>query len=101
MTLLPGDSGHLTYGRSQTTLASGNLHLLIKAYCEAPNAQFATALETYLNRLADRDVGLDRDATFRGLYNWPHKLDHMLRWKTGYNLEHVEGQSDVQETPAA
>jgi len=34
-------------------------------------------------------------------YNWPHKLDHMLRWKTGYNLEHVEGQLDVQKTPAA
>ena len=30
VTLLPGDSGHLTYGRSQTTLASGNLFLLIK-----------------------------------------------------------------------
>lgn len=67
VTLLPGDGGHLTYGRSQTTLAGGNLHLLIKAYCEAPDAQFATALETYLDRLADRDVGLDRDATFRGL----------------------------------
>jgi chitosanase len=32
VTLLPGDSGHLTYGCSQTSLASGNLFLLIKAY---------------------------------------------------------------------
>ncbi len=31
VTLIPGDPGHLTYGRSQTTLASGNLHLLINA----------------------------------------------------------------------
>jgi hypothetical protein len=29
VTLLKGDTGHLTYGRSQTTLASGNLYLLI------------------------------------------------------------------------
>ena len=44
VTLLSGDSGHLTYGRSQTTLASGNLYLLIKAYCEAADAKFATML---------------------------------------------------------
>lgn len=28
---MPGDTGHLTYGRAQTTLASGNLYLLLKA----------------------------------------------------------------------
>src|SRR5690242_6887784 len=28
VTLIPHDSGHLTYGRSQTTLGSGNLYLL-------------------------------------------------------------------------
>lgn len=67
VTLLPGDSGHLTYGRSQTTLASGNLHLLIKAYCEAADAAFAPALRQYLDRLAARDTGLDADAAFRGL----------------------------------
>ena len=38
VTLLPGDAGHLTYGRSQTTLGSGNLFLLIKAYCERADA---------------------------------------------------------------
>ena len=30
VTLIPGDTGHLTSGRSQTTLASGNLHLPIE-----------------------------------------------------------------------
>ena len=44
VTLLPGDSGHLTYGRSQTTLASGNLFLLINAYCQAGDAAFGPAL---------------------------------------------------------
>jgi chitosanase len=67
VTLLPGDSGHLTYGRSQTTRASGNLHLLIKDYCETEGAQLATALSAYLQRLASRDLSLDTDMTFRSL----------------------------------
>jgi chitosanase len=67
VTLIPGDTGHLTYGRSQTTLASGNLSLLIAAYCAAPGAQFAAALNPYLQPLAARDTTLDTDMTFRGL----------------------------------
>ena len=67
VTLLPGDSGHLTYGRSQTTLASGNLFLLIKAYTGAENARFGDALSAFLDRLEDTDLGLDHDITFRGL----------------------------------
>jgi hypothetical protein len=39
VTFLRGDPGHLTYGRSQTTLASGNLFLLVLAYCERPDAE--------------------------------------------------------------
>ena len=67
VTLLPNDTGHLTYGRSQTTLASGNLHLLIKSYCEAPEAQLASELNPFLPRLAACDTSLDRDATLRSL----------------------------------
>jgi chitosanase len=67
VTLMAGDTGHLTYGRSQTTLASGNLYLLLKAYCEAAGAQFATALNPYLPRLQKIDLSLDQDMTFRGL----------------------------------
>ena len=65
VTLLKGDPGHLTYGRSQTTLGSGNLYSLIKAYCEAPDAQFGGALRPYLDRLAAKDLTLDMDATLR------------------------------------
>lgn len=65
VTLLAGDSGHLTYGRSQTTLASGNLFLLIKEYVEADNALFASELAAYLNRLRDTDFSLDEDHSFR------------------------------------
>jgi chitosanase len=67
VTLIAGDSGHLTYGRSQTTLATGNLYLLITAYCAAPGAQFAAALNPYLPRLAACDFTLDTDMTLRGL----------------------------------
>ncbi len=67
VTLLPGDTGHLTYGRSQTTLASGNLYLLIKAYCEEDDTQFGEPLRTYLDRLAARDLTLDDDLAFRDL----------------------------------
>ena len=58
VTVLRGDSGHLTYGRSQTTLGSGNLFLLIKAYCERDDAQFHGVLKTYLPRLESRDTSV-------------------------------------------
>ncbi|MDO8289685.1 MAG: peptidoglycan-binding protein [Parvibaculum sp.] len=67
VTLLTNDPGHLTYGRSQTTLGSGNLYLLIKAYCAAPNAACAKALKPYLQRLADIDLSLDRDTNLRAV----------------------------------
>lgn len=67
VTLLSGDSGHLTYGRSQTTLASGNLYLLIKRYCQTAGAELSEELMPYLGRLEDRDVNLDQDMKFRRL----------------------------------
>jgi chitosanase len=67
VTLLPGDTGHLTYGRAQTTLASGNLFLLIKRYVGARGAAFARHLEPFLSRLNDLDVSLDFDERFRTL----------------------------------
>ncbi len=67
VTLLPGDTGHLTFGRAQTTLASGNLFLLIKRYVAASGAAFARHLEPYLSRLNDLDVSLDFDEPFKAL----------------------------------
>jgi len=67
VTVLKGDAGHLTYGRSQTTLASGNLFLLIKAYCERREARLATALRPFLPDLAARKVALDHNMTLRGV----------------------------------
>ena len=67
VTLMAGDSGHLTYGRSQTTLASGNLSLLLMSYCDSVDAQFATAFAPYLQRLGACDTSLDTDIAFRSL----------------------------------
>jgi hypothetical protein len=33
VTLIAGDTGHLTFGRSQTTLGSGNLSSMLQRYC--------------------------------------------------------------------
>lgn len=62
-----GDKGHLSYGRPQAALASGNLHLLVEAYCRAPRARLAKDLRRYLRKLAARDLALDRDVRLRGL----------------------------------
>lgn len=67
VTVLKGDNGHLTYGRSQTTLSSGNLYLLLKAYCEEQDAQYADGLKYYLPRLLQRDTRLDHDTTLHTL----------------------------------
>jgi chitosanase len=61
------DPGHLTYGRSQTTLASGNLYTLIASYCGAPGALYADQLQPYLERLQACDLTLDGDMTLRSV----------------------------------
>ncbi len=67
VTVLKGDTGHLTYGRSQTTLGSGNLYPLLKAYCDAPDAMHATEMRAYLDRVAAKDFTLDSDAVFKSM----------------------------------
>jgi chitosanase len=67
VTLIAGDSGHLTYGRSQTTLASGNLFLLLKSYVEVPEARLKTLLARFLPALAQRDLSLDSDTALHEL----------------------------------
>jgi chitosanase len=62
----PNDLGQLTYGRSQTTLASGNLFLLIADYCRAEGAVFTDALRPYLGRLQSKDFALNTDMALRG-----------------------------------
>ena len=67
VTYHPQDPGQLTYGRSQTTLASGNLYLLVRDYCAAPDAVFGPNLSLYLDRLANRDRSLNFDERLKAL----------------------------------
>jgi chitosanase len=61
VTVMAGDTGHLTFGRSQTTLGSGNLHRLLQQYCSNSGARFGRRLAVVLPRTAARDAVLDRD----------------------------------------
>lgn len=67
VTLIPGDTGHLTFGRSQTTLTSGNLFDLIQSYCDNSGARFGSRLSPALQRLRDRDLSLDSDRKFQNI----------------------------------
>lgn len=59
VTVIPGDTGHLTFGRSQTTLGSGNLARLLHQYCANPGAAFGARLAPFLPRFDARDFSLD------------------------------------------
>jgi chitosanase len=61
VTVIPEDTGHLTFGRSQTTLGSGNLHDLLQQYVDNAGARFSEALTPFLPRFRDRDLALDAD----------------------------------------
>jgi chitosanase len=61
VTVLDGDPGHLTFGRSQTTLSSGNLYVLVNQYCEQPGALFAARLQPFLSQLQAGDTTLDEN----------------------------------------
>src|SRR5512145_3369829 len=59
VTVIEGDAGHLTFGRSQTTLASGGLSRLLQLYCSNHGARFSNVLKPYLDRVENRDISLD------------------------------------------
>lgn len=61
VTLIPGDTGRLTFGRSQTTLGSGNLHLLLAAYCANPGARFRARIAPALSDIAAQAARVDND----------------------------------------
>jgi chitosanase len=67
VTLIPGDTGHLTYGRSQTTLGSGNLRDLLERYCANSGARFGARLAPSLSRFEALDLSLDEDIKLHNL----------------------------------
>jgi chitosanase len=67
VTVIPGDTGHLTFGRSQTTLGSGNLLDLLQRYCGNHGARFGHRLERWLPRFEASDVALDSELRLHNL----------------------------------
>jgi chitosanase len=67
VTLLRGDRGGLTYGRSQTTVNSGGLHSLIDRYTQQPDATFAADMAAYLKPLKSKKKALEKDLYFANL----------------------------------
>ena len=67
VTVIPGDTGHLSFGRSQTTLGSGNLHALLQRYCSNAGARFGPRLAPWLERVAQRDTTLDHELRLHNL----------------------------------
>lgn len=67
VTVLPGDPGRLTYGRSQTTLGSGNLSQLLLQYCQNHGSRFGPRLQPLLPRFAAGDAALDSDIKVHNL----------------------------------
>jgi chitosanase len=65
--VMKGDTGHLSYGRSQVSLGSGKLFDLLNQYCQAPNAQFQNDLTPLLPRFQRRDITLDQDDQAKAL----------------------------------
>jgi len=116
VTLLKNDPGHLTYGRSQTTLASGNLFLLIKAYCERTdaNAEIKQALQPFLPALAKPDLTLDTNLALRDAlkdagadeammkeqdrFFDAHYLDPALRTAASLGIQTALGQTVVYDS---
>ena len=67
VTLLPGDLGQLSFGRSQVTLTSGTLASLIQEYCALGNARFGPQLSPFLSRLAAASASLNTNRHFHNL----------------------------------
>jgi hypothetical protein len=90
ITSVEGDPGGLTYGKSQTTLMSGNLHSLIESYCFTPGVKFADKLRPYLPQLKNRDRSLNHDETLHHQMQVirrpsPHSLGKLIEWKLAPN----------------
>lgn len=65
--VIAGDTGHLSYGRSQATLSGGGLFALLKEYCASAGAQMADEFRPLLPRFAAKDLTLDTDTAVHAL----------------------------------
>ena len=77
--VLKGDSGHLSYGRSQVTLGSGRLFELLDIYCQNQGAKFAADLRPQLPRFRRKDFTLDTDDTVKNVLRQAGREDPVMR----------------------
>jgi chitosanase len=77
--VLKGDSGHLSYGRSQAALGSGVLFQLLEGYCQKQSAKYAAQLQPYLPRFRNKDSTLDADAALKALLKLAATDDPVMR----------------------
>jgi chitosanase len=77
--VLKGDSGHLSYGRSQAALGSGVLFQLLDGYCQKQGAKYAAPLQIYLPRLKNKDFTLDTDDALKALLKLAATNDPIMR----------------------
>lgn len=67
VTVLTGDPGRLTYGRSQTTLASGKLAELLQQYAGNPGSRFGAAIDAWLPAIVAQGEELDTNSRLHNL----------------------------------
>lgn len=79
LAVMKGDSGHLSYGRSQAALGSGVLYELLDTYCQRPTALYAAQLRPYLPRFKNKDFTLDSDDELKALLRRAATDDPMMR----------------------
>jgi hypothetical protein len=82
VTLLTGDTGHLTFGRSQTTLGSGTLHQLLQRYCNNTEAQFGPRLAQVLARTEAGDITLAQTASCTTSFAQPPTIRSCVMCRT-------------------
>lgn len=65
VTLMNGDTGGLTYGRSQTTINSGNLYILLDMYIREPNANrnIINSLLPFIEEIKNKNPELSKKET--------------------------------------
>jgi chitosanase len=66
VTILPNDTGRLTYGKHQASLTSGGVYAIINRYVQAGGV-VANVFVKYLKPLAERHKSVDSDAV---LHKW-------------------------------
>ncbi|MGA2188453.1 MAG: peptidoglycan-binding protein [Steroidobacteraceae bacterium] len=79
LAVLKGDSGHLSYGRSQAALGSGALYELLDAYCQKSTSDSAATIRSYLPRLKVRDFTLDTDDKLKQALKEAAATDPIMR----------------------